>query len=83
MRNKFKKVDANGESLPEEIGKGINEEHLKKVIDYRHTMTREIVYDDVITFKINSNEKIEFFECFGNSTELRNMVRNYIKNFKK
>ena len=32
MKNKFKKADAQGNKLPEEIGKGINTEHLKKVL---------------------------------------------------
>ena len=32
MKNKFKKSDAKGNKLPEEIGKGINEEHLEKVL---------------------------------------------------
>ena len=46
MKNKFKKPDAQGNRLPEEIGKGINKEHLKKV------MKESTIKDDIISFKI-------------------------------
>jgi len=46
MKNKFKKVDAKGNRLPEQIGKGINKEHLKKV------MKETTIKDDMISFKI-------------------------------
>ena len=49
MKNKFKKSDANGNKLPEEIGKGINKDHLEKVMKEINTK------DDIISFKIESD----------------------------
>ena len=45
MKNKFKKADAQGNRLPEEIGKGLNKEHLKKV------MKESTIKDDIISLK--------------------------------
>jgi len=46
MKNNFKKSDAQGNKLPEQIGKGLNKEHLKKVLK------ETSIKDDIISFKI-------------------------------
>ena len=43
MENEFKKQDSNGNPLPEEIGKGINELQAKKVLDARKQMVGVLV----------------------------------------
>lgn len=71
-KNKFKKQNAQGDRLPEEIGKGINEDHLTKV--------REALKNDSIqTFKIPEKLKNEFAEVCDNPSEvLRALVRGYV-----
>jgi hypothetical protein len=46
MKNNFKKSDAQGNKLPEQIGKGLNKEHLKKVLK------ETSIKNDIISFKI-------------------------------
>ena len=46
MKNNFKKSDAQGNKLPEQIGKGLNKEHIKKVLK------ETSIKDDIISFKI-------------------------------
>lgn len=72
MENEFKKQDANGNKLTEEIGKGGNEPHIEKVL-------REVIYDETISFKIQGKLKEEFKSLCPNQTELlRAFVSGYV-----
>lgn len=58
MKNNFKKADAQGNKLPEEIGKGINEEHLKKVLSEMNPN------DSALTLRLPSDLHIQLIdEC--------------------
>jgi len=58
MKNKFKKSDANGNQLPEEIGKGLNKEHLQKVMKSR-------ISETYIPIRMSWKEKNDFVNKCG------------------
>ena len=69
---KGKKYDADGNELAEQIGKGLNIEHINKVKKAR-------LCDSVITFKIPELEKALFMENENPSELLRNFVQQMNK----
>ena len=77
LKNTFKKSDANGNELAEEIGKGINKEHLEKVMEERK-------FNDIITFKLPAKLKEDFVaNCKNPSEVLRAFARGYVSQSKK
>ena len=77
MKNEFKKRDAKGNQLPEKIGKGINKEHLEKVMNERNLL------DEIITCKISKKDKEEFLkECAIMRLNPSFVIREMINNFK-
>ena len=77
MKNKFKKSDANGNELPEAIGKGVDETHLKKVMKARNMDAR-------ITFKSKEIDKLNFERIckelnINPSLVHRELMLNFIK----
>jgi len=75
MKNKFKKSDAQGNKLPEKIGKGINEEHLKEVLEERNNK------DSVLNVRISSdiNEKL-IKKCENNNVSKSFYIQELLKN---
>jgi len=66
--NKYKKADANGNQLPEQIGKGLTP-HWDKIKDqYREPL------DDIITFKISKKDK----QCFEKLLEMNNLDKSKV-----
>ena len=77
MKNKYKKSDANGNPLPEQIGKGIDAEHLKKVQDVRNV-------EAMNSFKSTEIDKLIFRDLckeLGLNVSLvhRELMLNFIK----
>jgi hypothetical protein len=77
MKNEFKKADANGNQLSEQIGKGLNVEHLKKVQDARNV-------DAMNSFKSREIDKLNFRDVckeLGLNVSLvhRELMLNFIK----
>lgn len=72
-KNKFKKQDANGNELPEAIGQGRNEIHIKLVLE-----ARKEVNNDIYSFRISSKLKESFNELDNNGEVLRAFVRGYV-----
>ena len=77
MKNKIKKSDANGNPLSEQIGKGINAEHLKKVQDARNV-------EAMNSFKSREIDKLRFRDLcdkLGLNVSLvhRELMLNFIK----
>ena len=77
-KNKFKKVDSEGNKLTDEIGKGINKKHLKKVMADRGM-------DTVNTFRSKVSDSIDFElvckrEGLNKSLVLRELMITFTKN---
>lgn len=71
-KNTFKKSDANGKQLAEEIGKGIDNIHTQKVLEARKN-------NGVMSFKLPEQLKEDFFnDCENPSELLRAFVRGYV-----
>jgi hypothetical protein len=75
--NTFKKADANGNKLPEKIGKGINKEHLKTVMAERSL-------DTTNTFRSKLSDSINFEllcknEGLNKSLVLRELMLKFTK----
>ena len=68
MKNNFKKSDAQGNKLPEQIGKGLNKEHLKKVLK------ETSIKDDIISFKIER----EIHDKLIRSANKMNVTKSFI-----
>jgi len=67
--NEFKKKDADGNQLPEEIGKGLN---------YEHPAVKEML-DERMEFHLNKGDKkkfVRFCKPYGGVSEF---LRQYIK----
>ncbi len=74
MENQFKKRDAQGNKLPEQIGKGIDEIHLKIVLDARKEVKKE-----TLSFKVEEEQFNKFKSIPNNQELLRAFVRGIIK----
>lgn len=74
MKNTYKKQDAKGNELSEEIGKGINEVHLKLVLQ-----AREVAGDDTHSFRIDSELKKEFKKLTNYNGMLRAFCSEMVK----
>ena len=77
MKNRYKKSDANGNPLSEQIGKGIDAEHLKKVQDARNV-------DTMNSFRSKEIDKLKFRDVckeLGLDVSLvhRELMLNFIK----
>jgi hypothetical protein len=78
MKNKFKKSDAKGNKLPEEIGKGINQDHLENVQKHRGletTVSYRAKQGDVMDFQLTCKR-----DGLNPSLVLRELMNNYTKN---
>ena len=64
MKNKFKKRDAKGNQLPEQIGKGLNAEHWAKVKAARENLT------ETIAFRVSEKTKIQL-DKFAKGVQLK------------
>jgi hypothetical protein len=71
-KNKFKKADANGNELAEQIGKGINEEQTQKALEARKN-------NDIMSFKLPMQLKDDLQKYSINPSELlRAFIRGYV-----
>lgn len=76
MKNQFKKRDAQGNELPEQIGKGLNLEHCNKVIAERRNLS------ETISFRVTKEDKENFLkECKKNNLDSTLVARELYKNF--
>lgn len=77
MGNTYKKQDANGNQLAEEIGKGIDELHQKKVLEARKN-------DATYQFRTPTQLKEDFNKVCENPSEvLRSLMRGYVNHKKQ
>lgn len=78
MKNRYKKADAQGNELPEQIGKGLTEHWIKiepEIIELK---------GKVMTFRISEDLKNEFMACTKDTGKLlRSFVRGYVAQNKK
>ena len=58
-KNEYKKRDANGNQLPEQIGKGLNLEHLAKVKEAREVKNKTIIAKVTTSFKEKWQRKLK------------------------
>ena len=77
-KNEFKKVGAEGNKLPEQIGKGIDVEHLKKVMAERGVAA-------INTFKSSYIDKLKFEKAcdkigLNKSLVMRELMKDFTKN---
>ena len=76
MKNEFKKRDAQGNQLPEEIGKGLNLEHCNKVMNERNKLS------ETISFRVTKEDKENFLkECKKNNLDSTLVARELYKKF--
>ena len=75
MKNEYKKQDSEGNPLPEQIGKGIDVEHEKKVL-------KERLNDASITFKLPSKLKTQWEDLVGKNQShiLRLFIKDVVEN---
>jgi len=64
MKNEFKKRDAKGNQLPEQIGKGLNAEHWAKVKAAREMLT------ETIAFRVPEKTKLQL-DKFAKGVQLK------------
>jgi len=69
MKNTFKKSDAKGNKLPEQIGKGLN---------YNHPLVKKSL-NDKINFHINKDDKKDFMKFCEKYGGISEVLRNYVK----
>lgn len=77
-KNKHKKSDSKGNKLSEQIGKGLNEKHVLKVLKARETL------DSTISFKIeaSTNKKLDAKALEMNvpkSFIIQELINNFLK----
>ncbi len=76
MKNQFKKRDAQGNQLSEEIGKGLNLEHCNKVMKERNNLS------ETISFRVTKEDKENFLkECKKNNLDSTLVARELYKKF--
>lgn len=77
MKNTYKKQDANGNELAEEIGKGLNLVHAAKVSEVRKN-------DALLQLRLPTELKEAFNDSCNNPSEtLRSLMRLYVIQSKK
>lgn len=77
-KNEYKKRDANGNQLPEQIGKGLNLEHLAKVKEAREVKNKTIIAEVTTSFKEKWQRKLKEYNLDESTviTKLANIVVN-------
>lgn len=72
-KNEYKKRDANGNQLPEQIGKGLNLEHLAKVKEAREVKNKTIIAKVTTSFKNKWQKKLKEYSL-DESTVITNLA---------
>jgi hypothetical protein len=76
MKNEYKKRDAKGNKLPEQIGKGLNLEHCNKVLKERENLS------ETVSFRVTKVDKENFLkQCKKNNLDPTLVNRELYKNF--
>jgi antitoxin component of RelBE/YafQ-DinJ toxin-antitoxin module len=78
-KNEYKKRDANGNQLPEQIGKGLNLEHLAKVKEAREVKNKTIIAKVTTSFKNKWQSKLKEYSL-DESTVITNLAEIIINN---
>jgi len=74
--NNYKKKDANGNEIAEQIGKGFNEAHYKKVQEARKKQFTH-------TFKVSKMLEKDYRDCGGTDGMLRAFMQGFVIQTKK